>query len=111
MVELSLDGVVLDANDNFCAIMGFEHGALVGQKHAALCGPRLRSSVVYQQFWADLRAGKFFGGRFKRRHRSGRVIWLEATYNPVLEGDSGRVTKVVKFAADVTVQVERRKSA
>ena len=106
VVELSPEGVVLAANDNFSAVMGFAPGALVGQKHAALCEPDYVSSPVYQQFWADLRAGQYFRGRFKRRHQSGRVVWLEATYNPVLDEGSGKVTRIIKFAIDVTEQVE-----
>ncbi|GEC95166.1 methyl-accepting chemotaxis protein [Zoogloea ramigera] len=97
---------MLAANDNFSAVMGFAPGALVGQKHAALCEPDYVSSPVYQQFWADLRAGQYFRGRFKRRHQSGRVVWLEATYNPVLDEGSGKVTRIIKFAIDVTEQVE-----
>jgi methyl-accepting chemotaxis protein len=106
VVELSPEGVVLAANDNFSAVMGFAPGALVGQKHAALCEPDYVNSPVYQQFWADLRAGQYFRGRFKRRHQSGRVVWLEATYNPVLDEGSGKVTRIIKFAIDVTEQVE-----
>ena len=106
VVELSLDGVVLAANDNFSTIMGFAPGALVGQKHAALCQPDYVTSPVYQQFWADLRAGQYFRGRFRRCHQSGRVVWLEATYNPVLQEGSGKVTRIIKFAVDVTAQVE-----
>ncbi len=106
VVELSLDGVVLDANDNFCTVMGFESGGLVGQNHSALCDPDYVGSPTYLQFWVDLRAGKYFRGRFKRRHRSGRVVWLEATYNPVVDESSGRVSKVIKFAVDVTAQVD-----
>jgi len=106
VVELSPEGVVLAANDNFSAVMGFAPGALVGQKHAALCEPDYVNSPVYHQFWADLRAGQYFRGRFKRRHQSGRVVWLEATYNPVLDEGSGKVTRIIKFAIDVTEQVE-----
>ena len=106
VVELCPEGVVLAANDNFSAVMGFAPGALVGQKHAALCEPDYVNAPVYQQFWADLRAGQYFRGRFKRRHQSGRVVWLEATYNPVLDEGSGKVTRIIKFAVDVTAQVE-----
>ena len=106
VVELSLEGTVLSANEAFAAIMGFEAGALVGREHATLCDPDHVASPAYRQFWSDLRAGRYFRGRFKRRHRSGRVVWLEATYNPVRDPRSGRFTKVVKLAVDVTAQVE-----
>ncbi len=106
VVELSPDGLVLSANDNFCAVMGVRRDDIVGQKHASLCDDDYARSVAYQQFWADLRAGKYFQGRFRRRHGSGRVVWLEATYNPVADEKTGQIVKVIKFAADVTRSVE-----
>jgi methyl-accepting chemotaxis protein len=106
MVELSPDGTVLAANDNFCAVMGIRQDEIVGRKHASLCDEAYTGSAAYQQFWADLRAGKYFQGRFKRRHSSGRTVWLEASYNPVVDDATGRVVKVIKFAADVTRSVE-----
>jgi len=106
VVELSLDGVVLAANGNFCTLVGFGREELVGQKHAALCDPDYVRSDGYRRFWDDLRAGKFFQGQFKRRHSSGRTIWLEATYNPVTDPATGKVTKIIKFASDITGRVE-----
>ncbi|MDD3353274.1 PAS domain-containing methyl-accepting chemotaxis protein [Zoogloea sp.] len=106
VVELGIDGTVLDANEASCATMGYAREALVGQKHALLCDPAYVNSAAYQTFWGDLRAGRFFQGRFRRRHHSGRVVWLEATYNPVLDAASGAVARVFKFATDITDQVE-----
>jgi len=106
IVELGPDGTVLAANDNFCATMGTRQTEIIGQNHASLCDPAYTASPTYQQFWSDLRAGKFFQGRFRRRHRSGRAVWLEATYNPVADPRSGHITRVIKFATDITERVE-----
>ena len=106
VVELGLDGRVLSANDNLCAVMGYDLAELAGRPHADLCAPEYVQSAAYRAFWDDLRGGRFFQGRFRRRHASGRTVWLEATYNPVVDGASGRVTKVIKFAADITSRVE-----
>lgn len=106
IVELGPDGTVLTANENFCATMGARQTEIVGQKHASLCDPAYTASHAYQQFWSDLRAGKFFQGCFRRRHRSGRAVWLEATYNPVVDPQSGHITRVIKFATDITERVE-----
>ena len=103
IVELTPDGVVIDANANFCQIMGYDATELRGQPHRLLCDPVFVASPDYRAFWDSLRRGEFFRGTIRRRHRDGRDIWLEATYNPVLDA-AGRVLKVVKFATDVTAQ-------
>ena len=104
VIELSLDGQVLAVNDNFCNTVGYSALELVGQPHRLLCPEDFAASRDYAAFWDRLRRGEFFRGTIQRRHKSGRDIWLEATYNPVLDS-SGRVSKVVKFATDVTEQI------
>ncbi|WP_374483974.1 methyl-accepting chemotaxis protein [Zoogloea sp.] len=105
VVELSLDGVVIAANRNFCDLMGFQQDQIVGQSHANLCDPEYVLSDSYRQFWQGLRTGTFHQGKVKRRHRSGRIVWLEATYNPIRDA-AGKVVKVIKFASDITSSVE-----
>ncbi len=104
VIELSLDGQVLAVNDNFCNTVGYSALELVGQPHRLLCPEDFAASRDYAAFWDRLRRGEFFRGTIQRRHKSGRDIWLDATYNPVLDS-SGRVSKVVKFATDVTEQI------
>jgi methyl-accepting chemotaxis protein len=70
------------------------------------CEPELIQSAEYRNFWADLNEGKFKSARFKRRAKHGAEVWLQATYNPILDMD-GRPFKVVKFATDITGQVQR----
>lgn len=105
IIKLSLDGSVLEANENFCATMGYAPHELVGQHHRRLCFDSFTQSPEYNALWARMRSGEFFRGTIKRRHRDGRDVWLEATYNPVFD-EAGRVKMVVKFATDVTQQVE-----
>jgi len=105
VIEFDLDGIVLAANANFCQTMGYAASELVGQHHRVLCEEAFRSSREYLDLWGRLRQGEFFRGTIKRVHKSGREVWLEATYNPILDA-GGRVAKVVKFASDVTAQVD-----
>lgn len=104
VVELNLDGKVLRANQNFLATMGYSAEQLEGVSHRDFCSPQLVRSSQYSDFWNDLRAGKFVSGTFQRVTGQGRNVWLEASYNPVLD-EHGRVCKVVKYALDVTEQV------
>lgn len=105
VIELAVDGKIIGANENFCGVMGYSPAELAGQNHRLLCDEAFASNPEYAQFWARLRGGEFFRGTIKRRHKNGRDVWLEATYNPVLD-ERGLVQKIVKLAAEVTQQVE-----
>lgn len=106
VVEFDLNGKVLRANDNFLKTLGYSAGQLSGKSHRDFCLPALTSSAAYSQFWSDLKAGKFVSGTFKRVDANGKTVWLEASYNPVLD-ERGQVLKVVKYALDVTAKVEQ----
>jgi methyl-accepting chemotaxis protein len=106
VVEFDLNGKVLRANDNFMKTLGYSAAQLAGKTHRDFCPPALTSSAAYAEFWQELRAGKFVSGTFKRVDAHGKIIWLEASYNPVLDA-RGQVSKVVKYALDVTRKVEQ----
>lgn len=101
VIEFTPDGDILSANDNFLNIMGYRLNDLKGRPHRMLCFDNF-----YQEnpgFWQSLKGGNFFGGQFERKTASGEHIYLEATYNPVIDG-RGEVIKVIKFASDVSAQ-------
>jgi methyl-accepting chemotaxis protein len=104
-IAFSPDGTILDANDNFLRLMGYGREEVVGRPHSLFVDDATRESRDYADFWARLRAGEFQAGRFPRLTKGGRTAWIQATYNPVLDG-SGRVLRVVKLAVDVTAEVE-----
>ncbi|SDJ63565.1 methyl-accepting chemotaxis sensory transducer with Pas/Pac sensor [Dyella jiangningensis] len=109
MIEFDLDGHVLNANDNFLKAMGYELDEIKGRHHRMFCEEGYTASAAYAEFWAKLNRGEFDAGRYKRLGKGGRVIWIQASYNPIYDGN-GRLNKVVKFATDVTVQVELEES-
>lgn len=106
VIEFDLNGNVLTANDNFLNTMGYTAKELKGTHHRLFCEPSLVNSNEYGEFWRRLNTGEFFSGQFKRIGKHGRVVWLEATYNPVYDAD-GKLGKIVKFASDITERVER----
>lgn len=106
VIEFNLDGSIIGANANFLSRMGYSLAQIQGKHHRMFCKPELVNSSAYQDFWNRLNRGEFFNGRFERIDRHGRTLWLEANYNPVYDA-SGRLCKVVKYAADVTQQVEK----
>lgn len=101
VIEFALDGTVITANANFLKAFGYDLEEVVGQHHAKFCEPSLVASPEYKMFWDRLRSGAFDAGEYKRLGKDGRKIWIQATYNPVLDTD-GRPIKVVKFASDIT---------
>ncbi len=106
VIEFNLDGTILTANKNFCDALGYRLDEVRGQLHAQLVDPTYRDSTAYRDFWAALRGGAFQAGEFKRIGKGGREVWFQATYNPIL-GRGGKPIRIVKFASDVTEQVQR----
>ncbi|VVE57526.1 Biofilm dispersion protein BdlA [Pandoraea iniqua] len=105
VIEFNLDGTVITANDNFLKTLGYAFDDIKGKHHRMFCEPDYAASDTYREFWAKLNRGEFDSGRYKRIGRGGREVWIQATYNPILDMN-GRPYKVVKFATDITQQVE-----
>jgi methyl-accepting chemotaxis protein len=103
VIEFNLDGTIINANDNFLSALGYSLDEIQGKHHRMFCEPQYVSSPQYRAFWDKLNRGEFEAGEFKRLGKGGKEIWINASYNPILDG-SGKPVKVVKFAIDVTAQ-------
>ncbi|MCW1842036.1 methyl-accepting chemotaxis protein [Prosthecomicrobium hirschii] len=104
VIEFLADGTIVDANPNFCAASGYAVDELKGRHHSLLVDPNYARSEGYQMFWTALRRGERQTGRFERRNKDGKVLWLQATYAPK-RARNGAVEGVVKVAANVTEQI------
>jgi len=104
VIEFDPNGRVLVANQNFLDAMGYRLDEIQGEHHRIFCEEAYTTSADYRDFWARLNRGEFDAGRYKRIGKGGRVVWIQATYNPIFDL-GGRLHKVVKFAFDVTAQV------
>jgi len=102
-IEFNLDGTVLTANDNFLNCLGYSLGEIKGQHHRLFCEPAYTSTSDYAAFWSKLNRGEFDAGVYKRIGKGGKEIWIQASYNPIVDAN-GKVYKVVKFATDITAQ-------
>ena len=109
VIQFSPDGTVREANDNFLQTMGYRLEDIQGQHHRMFCEQEEAASEGYRRFWQRLNQGEFISDRFKRIAKGGRVVWLRATYNPLYDAN-GRLSGVVKFASDITSQVEHREA-
>lgn len=101
MIAFTPQGAIVSANDNMLALMGYRLDEVCGQAHALLCPPAFAASDDYRRHWQRLARGEFITGRFERINRRGERVWLEASYNPILDNE-GQVVKVVKIAQDIT---------
>jgi len=104
VIEFELDGTIRSVNDNFASLMGYSNNEARGKHHNLLVDAATSSSADYRAFWAKLGRGEPEAGRFKRFAKGGREVWLQASYNPILDAN-GRPFKVVKYATDVTAQI------
>ena len=104
VIAFDLDGTVIDVNDNFLAAMGYAREEVMGRHHSLFVEPSYRDSEAYRAFWAALRNGTYQAAQFRRIGKGGREVWIQASYNPILDA-GGRPYKVVKFATDITDQV------
>lgn len=109
VIEFNPKGEVIEANDNFLQTMGYRLDDIRGKHHSQFCDREEAGSEAYRRFWQRLNQGEFIADRFKRITKSGQVVWLRATYNPLYDG-SGKLYGVVKFATDITAQVEHREA-
>lgn len=109
VIEFDMEGNVQIANPNFLRTMGYTQAEIRGKHHSMFCEPGLVQSQTYRDFWADLGEGKFQSARYRRIGKHGAEVWIQATYNPILDVD-GRPYKVVKYSIDITAQVQRERA-
>jgi methyl-accepting chemotaxis protein len=108
VIEFNMDGSILTANENFLNALGYSLREIQGKQHSMFVDAADRDSAAYREFWVNLNAGKYPAGEFKRIGKGGREIWIQASYNPILDLN-GKPFKVVKYATDTTAQVIARK--
>jgi methyl-accepting chemotaxis protein len=104
VIEFSMDGMVLGANENFLKTLGYSLAEIKGKHHSMFVPPEDRQSDAYRAFWASLNRGEFQAAEYGRIGKGGRKVWIQASYNPIRDLN-GKPYKVVKYATDVTKQV------
>lgn len=102
VIEFDLDGKIIEANDLFLQAVGYQRSEIIGQHHSMFVPPEERATEAYRSFWQDLSGGKAFQAQFARVAKSGKRVWLQATYTPICGTDGKRPFKVIKYANDIT---------
>jgi methyl-accepting chemotaxis protein len=98
-----MDGTIITANKNFLSVMGYTLDEVQGNHHSMFADPEYAKSSDYKDFWKRLNAGEYFVDEFQRYGKGGKVVWIQASYNPIMDMN-GRPLKVVKYASDITAQ-------
>ena len=106
MIEFDRDGIVLDANENFCKTMGYSAEEVRGKHHRIFCEESYYRSDAYAKLWRDLAQGEPISDTFMRLTKSGEEVWLEASYMPVF-GPDDQVQSVIKVASDISERIHR----
>lgn len=109
-IEFELDGTIIGANDNFLTALGYELDQIKGKHHRMFVDSEYARSPDYVEFWKKLGRGEADTGVYLRLGKGGKQVWIQASYNPVLD-ESGKPVRVVKFATDITEQVKLRQEA
>lgn len=107
VIEFNLDGTILTANENFLSTLGYRLSEIQGAHHSKFVDEQYRNSSEYKEFWEKLRQGQFISGEFPRVGKGGKEVWIQASYNPILDANN-QPFKVVKYASDITAQVQQR---
>ncbi len=108
VIEFELDGTIITANSNFLEAMGYSLAEIQGRHHSIFCEKELRQSNEYREFWQSLARGEYQSGEYRRVGKGGKEVWIQGSYNPIFNA-LGKPYKIVKFAPDVTAQVEARR--
>ncbi len=101
VIHFEMDGTIISANGNFLSVMGYTLAEVQGKHHSMFAEPAFAASAEYKQFWAALNRGEYQAAQYKRIGKGGKEIWIEASYNPILDLN-GKPYKVTKFATDLT---------
>jgi len=101
VIEFAMDGTIVTANENFLKTLGYSLGEIQGKHHSMFVDPSERDAASYREFWASLKRGEYQAAEYKRIGKGGREVWIQASYNPILD-KHGKPFKVVKFATDIT---------
>jgi len=103
VIEFNMDGTVITANTNFLNALGYTLDEIKGKHHQIFVDEAYRQSPEYKEFWAKLNRGEYQAAEYKRIGKGGREVWIQASYNPILDLN-GKPFKVVKYATDITAQ-------
>ena len=107
VIEFDMEGNIIYANHQFLSIMGYSLEDIKGKKHSLFLEEGYKDSKEYKDFWKNLNNGDYFSGEITRVKKDGSIVFLQATYNPII-GTDGKPYRVMKIANDITLSVKQQ---
>lgn len=101
MIEFNLNKEVIWVNDNFAQTLGYTVNEMKNMSHRQFCTEEYTNSKGYIELWENLSKVVKFQEKIERVDKKGNLLWLEATYMPILN-EEGQVEAVLKIATDIT---------
>jgi PAS domain S-box-containing protein len=102
-------GDIIQVNDAFCDISGFEREELVGHNHRDIT-----YGVHPREFWAEMwqkiSSGLPWRGEICNRAKNGSLYWVDTFISPFID-DDGLVEKYVSIRIDITARKAAEASA
>lgn len=106
VIEFDTLGNIISVNENFLNYLGYTSQEIVGKHHAILVDQACKNSQEYRTLWEKLARGEPESGLYKNISKSGKEIWVQGSYNPITD-DTGKLSKIVKYAQNVTAEIEK----
>ena len=97
------DGVIIEANDQFCLVHGYTREEIIGRDHH-LFNSGLHPVSFWQNLWDTILVNKAWHGEICNKGKDGRLHWFDTVIAPCL-GSEGQLERFVALRIDVT---ERR---
>ena len=107
VIEFDLDGTIKYANKAFLTTMGYNSEELICKHHSIFVTEEEKNSEAYTNFWKKLKAGDYFSGDIVRKKKDGTLVYLQATYNPIID-ENGNPYSVMKIATDITKSINQQ---
>jgi methyl-accepting chemotaxis protein len=109
VIEFDLEGNIIFANNLFIETMGYSsEDEIIGKHHRIFVDENHLKSDDYRIFWEKLNDGVLFTGEITRIKKDGSLVYLQATYNPIIDVN-GDIYRVMKIATDITNSYEQKK--
>lgn len=97
-----VNGVILDANEKFCAVSGYCKSELLGKSHSII-NSGYHDKAFMKTLWETISSGKTWHGQCCNRRKNGELYWVDSTIAPLLD-ETGKIYQYLSIRRDITEQ-------
>lgn len=93
-------GTIIEVNDNFCRVTGYERDGLIGHNHRLL-NSGVHPRAFWSEMWQTITAGNPWRGEICNRDKQGKLKWFDSVIAPFV-GEDGNIERFVALRSDIT---------